>query len=63
MVDMPIYGKYHLNDFFHVKSDWADLADILQEAYGAPPYIKWLKSFQSDHKPTLNGWGKFGNMT
>ena len=25
----------------------ADMADILQKVYGAPPYIKWLKSFWS----------------
>ena len=36
------------------------LADILQEAYGAPPYRKWLKSFWPDHKKTFSGWGKFG---
>ena len=27
----------------------ADKADILQEAYGAPGFIKKLKSFQLDH--------------
>ena len=38
----------------------ADLAYILQEAYGAPRYIKQLKSFRSDHKQALIGWGKVG---
>ena len=36
------------------------MADILQEAYWAPPNIKQLKSFRLDHKQTLSGWGKFG---
>ena len=36
------------------------MADILHEAYGAPPYIKQLKSFRSDNKPTLNAWGYCG---
>ena len=36
------------------------MADILQEAYGAPPYNIKLKSFRSDHKQTLHGRGKFG---
>ena len=36
------------------------MADILHEAYGAPPYIKELKSFRLDNKQTLSGWGKFG---
>ena len=35
----------------------ADEADILHEAYGAPSYIK---SFRSDHKQTLSGWGTVG---
>ena len=39
---------------------WADMADILQKAYGAPPYIKEVKSFRLDHKQTLRGQGKFG---
>ena len=52
---MPIYvKKKHLNDIFS-SSIWADLADILPEAYWAPPYMKWLKSFRSDHKQTLGG--------
>ena len=38
----------------------ADMADILYEAYGTPPYIKYLKSFRSDHKQILSGLGKFG---
>ena len=38
MAAMPIYGKNHLK--FLLKNHWADLADILPEAYGAPPYIK-----------------------
>ena len=36
------------------------MADILQEAYGAPPYNKQLKSFRSGQEQTLSGWGKFG---
>ena len=32
---MPIYGKNHLNDLSQNHQ-----ADILQEAYGAPRYIK-----------------------
>ena len=42
------------------QNQWANLADILQEAYGAPPYIKSLKLFPSDDKQTLSGLGKFG---
>ena len=36
---MPIYGKKHSNDFFSrtTKRIWLI---ILQEAYGAPRYIK-----------------------
>ena len=45
------------------KNQWADLADVLPEAYGTFPYISWLKSCRSDHKPTLSGWSKFGKMT
>ena len=41
-------------------TSFQDMADILQEAYGAPPYIKQLKSFQLDNKQTFSGWGKFG---
>ena len=50
MAAMSIYGKKHSNDFFSringlswqifCKKQWANLADIVQEAYGAPPYIK-----------------------
>ena len=35
-----------------------DLADILQEVYGAPPYIKELISFRLDRKQTFRGWSK-----
>ena len=30
----------------------------MQEAYGAPRHIKKLKSFRSDYKQALSGWGK-----
>ena len=50
-----IYGKNHSNDFF----SGTNFADILQETYGAPPFIKQLKSFRSDHKHNLSVWGKF----
>ena len=33
---------------------WANLADILHEAYAAPSYIKQLKSFRLGHKQTLS---------
>ena len=59
MAAMPIYGKKTFKrPLFQNHQTY--LVDILQEAYKAPPYIKWLKSFQSDHKQTLSGWGKFG---
>ena len=51
--------KKHSNDFFS-KTKTADLADILQEAYGAPHNIKYIKSFWSDYKQALIGWGKVG---
>ena len=38
-----------------VKTIQADKADSLQEAYGAPRYIKELKSFRTDHKQALRG--------
>ena len=38
----------------------ANKADILHEGYGAPYYIKKLKSFRSDHKQASSGWGKIG---
>ena len=59
MAAMPIYGKKP-SKLLLLKNQWADLADILPEAYEATLYIKWLKSFWSDHKLTLSGWGKFG---
>ena len=43
-----------------LQNQWANLADILQEAYGVPLYVKQLKLFRSDDKQTLSGWGKFG---
>ena len=48
------------NKMTSTQNHQADKADILQEAYGTPRYIKQLKSFQLDHKQALNGWGKFG---
>ena len=42
------------------QNQWANLADILQEAYGAPPYIKQLKLFRSDDKQTLSGLDEVG---
>ena len=67
MAGRPIYSKDHPNHFFSrtEKVVWMvftiyDLADILHEAYGESTYIKSLKSFRSDHKQTLSGWGKIG---
>ena len=57
MAAMPIYSKNHSNDFLP-QNYQAYKADILQEAYGTPLYIKQLKSFRSDYKQTLIGWGK-----
>ena len=39
MAAMPKYGKNKLNDYFS-RIHLANLADILQGAYGAPIYIK-----------------------
>ena len=36
---MPIYGKKPFRSLL-LQNHQADLADILQEAYGAPRYIK-----------------------
>ena len=36
MAALPIYGKKLLL----LKNNWADLADILPEAYGASTYVK-----------------------
>ena len=41
-----------------LRNHQADEADILQEAYGAPPYIKYLKLFRLDRKQASSGWGK-----
>ena len=46
-----------------LKNHWANLADILPEADGTPPYIKQLKLFRADDKQTFSGRGKFGKMT
>ena len=39
MAVMPIYSKKPFKRLL-LKNHFADLADILPEAYGAPPYIK-----------------------
>ena len=39
MAVMPIYGKKTFRQLI-LQNYWADLADILHEAYGALPYIK-----------------------
>ena len=59
MAAMPIYSKKTFKRLL-LQNHRADLADILQEAYGARPYIKQLKSFRSNHKQPMSGWGKFG---
>ena len=59
----PLNPKQPTNQPFKrllLQNQWADLADILHEAYGAFLYMKQLKSFRLDHKRTLSGWGKFG---
>ena len=62
MAAMPIYGKNHSNDFFPrtTRRIWLIFCE---EAYGAPRYIKYLKSFRFDHKQALIGWVKMGKMT
>ena len=45
MAAMPIYCKILSNDFFSTY-----FADILHDAYGASPNMKYLKSFQLDRK-------------
>ena len=42
-----------------LQKHWAYIADILQEPYGALPYIKQLKSFRLDNGQTLIAWGIF----
>ena len=59
MAAMPIYNKKTSKRLL-LQNHSAELADILQETYKAHPYIKDLNSFGSDHKQTLNGWGKSG---
>ena len=43
---------------FLVQNHWAD---ILHEAYGALPYIKYLKSVRMDHNRPNVGGVNFGN--
>ena len=55
MATMPKYGKNPSKS--SSPEPPGGLGDILQEAYVAPPYIKW---FRSDHKQASSGWGKIG---
>ena len=57
MAAMPIYGKNHSDDFFSRTAGSVWLI-FLHEAYGAPSYIKQLKSVRLDYKQALNGLGK-----
>ena len=59
MAVMPIYNKKTFKRLL-LQNYCANELDILHKAYGAPYYIKWLKSFRSDHKQILSGWGKVG---
>ena len=59
MATMPLYGKNHSQQFLF-QNHLPDMADIFHKAYGAPPYIKQLKSFLLDNKQTLSGLGKVG---
>ena len=59
MAAMLKYDKNPLKIFFS-RTTWRIRLIFWQEAYWAPFYKKQLKSFRSDHKQTLSGWGKVG---
>ena len=58
MATMPIYGKKRSNDFSRTTVPITLIFCV--KHMGHLNYIKKLKSFQSDHKQTLSGWGKVG---